>query len=186
LSENKKADILQAASELFVESGYDNASMQMIAKRAGVVPSHIYAFFEDKEALFEEVLYVVQDGYQSKMYETVQRCADLPPADFVMECLETMSAFRDEAGFVMASALTPKLRAKAEPVLKEYSQGMATMMEPLYPDLSDELRNLFGSLLLAISDSYIADGDFERASKAGVFAIDLFHHYLKDAQSGER
>ena len=154
--------------------------MKMIAQKAGVVQSHIYAFFEDKEALFEETLRMVQDNYQSKMYIAMQQCANLSPTEFIVRCTDVISEFRNEAGFVMASALTSKLRTIAEPVLKEYSKGMTKMMKPLFPDLPDELLYDIGSLLLAVSDSFIVDGDRERGIRTGVFAMNLFLRYLED------
>ena len=83
---NKKSEILKAAYGLFIENGYDNTSMKMIANKAGVVQSHIYAFFDNKEALFEEALHMAQDSYQTKMYAAVQKYADLPPEEFAGRC----------------------------------------------------------------------------------------------------
>ena len=177
---NKKSDILKAAYELFIKNGYDNTSIKMIANKAGVVQSHIYAFFKNKETLFDETLRMAQDNYQSKMYAAMQQYAHLPPEEFVERCIDVIFGFRDEAGFTMASALTPKLRARAEPILKEYSSGMTVMMKPLFPDLPDELLYDIGSLLLAVSDSFIVDGDRERGKRTGVFAITLFLRYLDD------
>jgi len=138
----------------------------------------MYAFFKNKEVLFEEVLHMAQDSYRAKMYAAMQKYSGLPPEEFAENCIDVIADFRDEAGFVMASALTPKLRVKAELVLKEYSEGMAEMMKPLYPDLSDEMLYEIGSLLLAVSDSFIVDGNRERAERSGVFVLKLFQFYI--------
>ena len=56
----KKEDIRQAiienATEEFVNKGFKNASMRNIAKKAGIVLSNIYNYFENKDQLFCEVL----------------------------------------------------------------------------------------------------------------------------------
>jgi AcrR family transcriptional regulator len=45
--------ILDAAAEIFVEVGYDSATVDGIAERAGTSVGSIYQFFPNKQALFE-------------------------------------------------------------------------------------------------------------------------------------
>lgn len=47
--------ILTAATELFVEQGYENVSMRKIAERIEYAPSTIYLYFQDKEQLFSTI-----------------------------------------------------------------------------------------------------------------------------------
>lgn len=47
--------MIAAASELFAEYGYAAATMQMVAKKAGVVPSGIYYYFSGKQELLMAV-----------------------------------------------------------------------------------------------------------------------------------
>jgi AcrR family transcriptional regulator len=54
-AEERRARILDAAVEVFAESGYD-AKMQDIATRAGVVPSVLYDHFGSKRELFITLL----------------------------------------------------------------------------------------------------------------------------------
>lgn len=54
--EQKRIDILNAASALFLKKGYNDASMDEIAFIAGVAKQTIYTKFESKELLFEQVL----------------------------------------------------------------------------------------------------------------------------------
>ena len=184
MAKNKKKVILQAAYELFLEHGYDNTSMKMIAKKAGVAQSLTYAFFENKDGLLDAVLRKTQDRYQSRMYAVVQECAHLTPEEFAAACAEAIADFRDDACFVMACALTPKLRYKTELLLKEYSDGMTKMMKPLFPGASDDLLYDIGSLLLAVSDSLLIDGDKERAVRTAVFAMRIFSQHLASGPQG--
>jgi len=48
--------VLEAAEALFRESGYDNASMSDVAKRAGVGVGTLYHHFPDKRALLLELI----------------------------------------------------------------------------------------------------------------------------------
>ena len=49
--EARRAEILEAARGVFVEKGSDGASMQQIARAAGVSAGNIYRYFPNKEAL---------------------------------------------------------------------------------------------------------------------------------------
>ncbi|HEU4698827.1 MAG TPA: TetR/AcrR family transcriptional regulator [Gemmatimonadales bacterium] len=50
-----RRQILDAARELFVASGYEAVSMRKIAERVGISPTAIYLHFRDKEALVREL-----------------------------------------------------------------------------------------------------------------------------------
>jgi TetR/AcrR family transcriptional repressor of mexJK operon len=47
--------ITRAASEMFLAEGFDRASLDQIAHRAGVSKQTIYSHFADKEALFRAI-----------------------------------------------------------------------------------------------------------------------------------
>ena len=48
----KKEQILRGAGRVFLASGYEGASMSLIAREAGVSKGTLYVYFENKEALF--------------------------------------------------------------------------------------------------------------------------------------
>jgi len=52
--QNTEETILNAAKEVFVEYGFDGASMQKIADRAGINKALLHYYFRSKEKLFEE------------------------------------------------------------------------------------------------------------------------------------
>ena len=52
LSAAKRAQILKGARAMFMQVGYERASMDAIAKRASVSKATIYNHFQDKQALF--------------------------------------------------------------------------------------------------------------------------------------
>ena len=52
---DKHQQIIQAASEAFLQKGYQNTSMEAIANEAGVAKQTLYNYFGNKDALFEEV-----------------------------------------------------------------------------------------------------------------------------------
>src|SRR5580698_4504059 len=52
----RRQSLLKAAEELFMDQGFGAASMDAVAKRAGVSKKTIYCFFDNKEKLFEAVM----------------------------------------------------------------------------------------------------------------------------------
>lgn len=54
-SDETTALILKAAAQVFSENGYRASTMQMIAERAGLVPSGIYYYYSGKKELLEAV-----------------------------------------------------------------------------------------------------------------------------------
>ena len=51
-SAEKRKQVLKAATELFLTSGYSGSSMEMVAKQSGVSKQTVYSHFSNKEALF--------------------------------------------------------------------------------------------------------------------------------------
>lgn len=64
--EARRAEILMAARDVFVENGCDAASMQQIAKAAGVSAGNIYRYFPNKEALIIAVCEHCEAGDREK------------------------------------------------------------------------------------------------------------------------
>jgi len=54
--EQRRDDILDAAETLFFSKGYDNVSMNSIAKEVGLGKSTLYIYFDNKEELFYAVV----------------------------------------------------------------------------------------------------------------------------------
>ncbi|WP_199565409.1 TetR/AcrR family transcriptional regulator [Spongiactinospora rosea] len=61
-SERKRADILTAATALFVSEGYELTSVDAIAARAKVSKRTVYDHFGDKQTLFQGVLARVHEA----------------------------------------------------------------------------------------------------------------------------
>ena len=67
----KCRQILNGAREVFLSHGYDGASMDMIARTAGVSKGTLYVYFPGKEALFREL--ILKD--RLKQAESLLDCA---------------------------------------------------------------------------------------------------------------
>lgn len=73
-SEEKRRQIIAAAGDLFIEQGYENASMVGIAKSAGVSKQTLYSHFGSKELLFSAAIESKCEEFQlSKDLNTERR-----------------------------------------------------------------------------------------------------------------
>jgi AcrR family transcriptional regulator len=89
-SQEKRAEIVAAARELFVDAGYDATPMGRLAAAAGVAANTIYWYFEDKDA----VLIAVLDEVMTDAWAQYQSVAAEPiPARllWVVQQLQQMS-----------------------------------------------------------------------------------------------
>jgi TetR/AcrR family transcriptional regulator, mexJK operon transcriptional repressor len=73
----KRRQVLVGARQVFGELGFERASVDLIAARAGVSKATVYNHFEDKKALF--VAAVVQEC--DDMRAGLERCLEKPPGD---------------------------------------------------------------------------------------------------------
>lgn len=62
--------LLEAAAALFAEAGYQRATMAAIAERAGVSTGNVYRYFENKDALFYQV---VSDEFVQRFLRLLKR-----------------------------------------------------------------------------------------------------------------
>ena len=62
-----RENMLWAAREVFLEAGYERASMDAVASRAGTTKRTLYAHFANKEALFLAVFDFLKDFFLSRL-----------------------------------------------------------------------------------------------------------------------
>jgi AcrR family transcriptional regulator len=94
----KRLQILAGARQVFGELGFERASVDLIAARAGVSKATVYNHFEDKQALF--VAAVLQES--DDMRAGLQRCLERP-AGGVEQALQKIGEK------MMAVALLPSI-----------------------------------------------------------------------------
>jgi TetR/AcrR family transcriptional regulator, mexJK operon transcriptional repressor len=73
-SDRKRKVLLLAATELFLDKGYDGTSMDDVAAKAAVSKPTVYKYFSDKERLFAEIVRATTseiDGLMRLVAETM-------------------------------------------------------------------------------------------------------------------
>ncbi len=71
-----RGQLIQVATRLFAEHGYEGTSIEAVLTAAGVSRGALYHHFAGKEALFEAVVAAVSDQVTLELTEVVRDCAD--------------------------------------------------------------------------------------------------------------
>jgi AcrR family transcriptional regulator len=73
----KRKQIIDGARRVFIEMGFDAASMNDITRAAGVSKGTIYVYFASKEELFEALIEDERRAIFNNLYEALERGDDL-------------------------------------------------------------------------------------------------------------
>jgi AcrR family transcriptional regulator len=71
-----RQELIEAATRLFAERGYEDTSIEAVLRAAGVSRGALYHHFPGKEALFEAVLDEVERGVAQSVLESVAHVID--------------------------------------------------------------------------------------------------------------
>ncbi len=83
--QEKRRKILAGAREVFAEAGFERASVDVIAARAGVSKATVYNHFEDKQALFVATVVEETEAMRASLGACVER-----PCGTVEQALQAM------------------------------------------------------------------------------------------------
>jgi AcrR family transcriptional regulator len=104
LNEEKIAQILEGARSVFMHHGFDAASMNDIARAAGVSKGTLYVYFDSKETLFEALIRA----------ERGQQAEQLCPLDTGADMATTL---RDWGHALIALMISPPIIAQVRTVM---------------------------------------------------------------------
>ncbi len=88
--QERRAQVLAAAKEMFAEQGVTNVTMRALGKRCGITQASIYQHFVDKDA----ILAAICDDYFSQMLEQF-RIAAMAACDPLARLLAVMRVYMD-------------------------------------------------------------------------------------------
>lgn len=159
----KRSQILEGARQVFLEAGYEGASMSLIAREAGVSKGTLYVYFPGKEELFAAVVRQACQMSAGPAFDMLAREPDI----FRAMCLagkgflnfllrpETLAIHRV---VIAESAKFPELGRAF------YAAGPAVNIERV----GDFLRTRVASGDLEIDDPELAAMQFLELCKAGL------------------
>jgi AcrR family transcriptional regulator len=175
---SKRRQILDGARKVFMDLGFDAASMNEIARSAGVSKGTLYVYFADKIRLFEAIL-------ENEAREQGKVAFNLDPARDVETTL------REFGQAYMALLCRPgggswirTVMAIAERMPEVGRRYYANVLEKLVNHLADYLKARVAVGDLAIDDCGLAASQFMEVCKASLFLPFVFQ--AAPAPSAER
>ncbi|MQY02075.1 TetR/AcrR family transcriptional regulator [Actinomadura macrotermitis] len=153
--EEKREEILAAAQRLFIDDGYESASMGQIAKHAGVTVNTIYWYFRDKD----DLLIAVLDRLLAEALAQYATIADRPLGDRLLWAVDRLERLH---GLVN----TVHTRAPASPAVHAWHSGFHELADAL---VADDLRN-----------AGAAEADLPAMTAIGTFVIEGLLTHRRD------
>jgi AcrR family transcriptional regulator len=72
-TQDKKNDIIKAASSCFARYGYEKTTLDDIGKLVGLNKASLYYYFKNKESIYTEVIYLETNAFLSSVFTEVDK-----------------------------------------------------------------------------------------------------------------
>ncbi len=181
--------LLDVAEEVFEEVGYDAATTNLVASRAGVPVGTLYRWFPDKAALAE----ALADRYLDRLVTLYRELlSDLPPEERIGDFLHRVMArlvveTRGQKALpaLLVSAMVPGNRSPAGARMRAGLEGhIRGLIELRVPGIPRDLRDRTAEVTVTLAHLVIAaaaDGneDEERRQVLTNEYIDVLLAYLE-------
>lgn len=120
--ELRRAALLQAAQEVFLEQGYEGASIEEIVRRVGGSKASVYAYFGSKQGLFFEVAGAATEQFLAELAVPAQAGADLDKTLHAIG-MRFLRGFLDPAGCRMFRTLIAESHRFPELAQRFFERG---------------------------------------------------------------
>ncbi len=166
----KRRQIIDGARAVFLHKGFDAASMNDIARAAGVSKGTLYVYFKHKEQLFEAIV-------EQECEAQAEGIFDLDPDDHDVEAVLT------RLGIAYVKFLCRPEKAAAIRTVIAIADRMPELGRRFYEtgpaagiaQLADYLAAQVAAGVLAVEDCEIAAAQFMEASHAALFKPIVFN-----------
>ncbi|MCC5870747.1 MAG: TetR family transcriptional regulator [Gammaproteobacteria bacterium] len=169
----RKRDILEGATELFIVYGFERTTMQMIADKLKINVALIYYYFPNKQALLFGFLESVLETLLERTRDAISNCEQTP--------VDRMRAF------VRAHILLQSEIFKSSAIYTMRSLVLSGDDNEHYNKRLNDLEHENYSDLIRLIDEGIESGDFEVIDKTvtafGIFALsEHYNHWFKEGK----
>lgn len=168
--------VLDAAAGVFAEGGYEKATTNLIAARAGMSPGSLYQFFRNKEEIAEALAsrYAAQQAASHDAAFAQPGAASLPLAALIDQVIDPMIAFHaanPAARILLQGAdLSPALAARTgelhQLALRRTRELVAARAPGLAPDEQARIATVTFQVFKGMLPAILAASGPERAALA--------------------
>jgi AcrR family transcriptional regulator len=176
----KRSQIIEGARRVFIDKGFEAASMNDITREAGVSKGTIYVYFANKEELFEALIEEERGTIFKNMYDVLERTDNLR---------ETLVRF----GMVLSAKITSAKVILAQRTVIGASERIPELGARFYErgpkrghdKVVDFLKAAIERGLLKIADVDLAAYQFTELCLAGLFRQCIFAYRTKAPSPSE-
>ena len=161
--------VLEGARAIFLRDGFEGASVDDIAREAGVSKATLYSYFPDKRILFVEV---AKRECRRQADEALQLVALTAPPDIVLPeaARRIIDFFLSEFGRAVFRICVAEADRFPELGREFYESGPALVRDRI----ATYLEGAVARGELAIDDTLLAADQFAELCKAGIFPAVIF------------
>ena len=145
----KRKRIAKSTCNLFIEKGFVNISINQIAKVAGIGKGTIYEYFKNKEDIVFELMWCLQEDYDSKLKQNLLQTDDV----------------KQKVIYLFNLFLTDDKHIQTQ--RKIYREFLAIYLNNPTPEIKDfhaELKNKYASILTEILSDSIKNGQLSQVA----------------------
>ena len=149
-STRRLAGILDAAGEIFVEFGYEAATVTAIAERSGSSIGALYNYFPDKQSIAFTLVNQYAQEIEAYWKPLMEQAETLTHAEFADQFIERITQFAQERPAYL-SLLAAPIRFRRDPAARKASRiTIANAFQAKNPSLSKEQSLLAAKVSLQI------------------------------------
>jgi AcrR family transcriptional regulator len=89
---HRREEILQAATEVFIEQGYSEARRAAIGRRAGVVISTLYLYFDSKETMVRAIAQQIRQELLDQLLPIIEHLTSQADIERLVEIIAAFAA----------------------------------------------------------------------------------------------
>jgi AcrR family transcriptional regulator len=140
IREERQAQILEAALELFAEKGLHDTKVSEIAARAGVSQGTVYWYFDSKEELFEAAFMSQFDALVEPLYAVIEDEERSAAENLLAVATASIDLFgsNTEIVFLMLQVMaTQEVANILSHDIQDYYEQFKVIITPLFEELGD-------------------------------------------------
>jgi AcrR family transcriptional regulator len=176
-STRRLAGILDAAAKIFVDVGYEAATVTAIAERSGSSIGALYNYFPDKQSIAYTLVNQYTQEIEARWKPLMEQTDTLTHAEFADQFIERITQFAQERPAYL-SLLAAPIRFRRDPAVRKASRvAIANAFQAKNPSLSKEQSLLAAEASLQIVRGMMALYE-EADSKGKVLVVAEFKKLL--------
>jgi AcrR family transcriptional regulator len=147
-STRRLASFLDAAAELFVEAGFEAATMTAIAERCGASIGTLYHYFPDKRSIASALVNQYAQEIERHWRPLMEQASTLTPQRFADRFIERITDFVQERPAYLALLAAPTRFSRDPAARRALRVAIANAFRARNPSLSNERALLVANVAL--------------------------------------